>query len=372
MEKQELYELWDYLNKHPEVSWKEVNTTKKLMAVFEKGGFKPIPFQNMTGFYVEIGEGKPVIGLRADMDALYQDVDGVMQANHSCGHDAHMTIVTGAMHRLKKLEDQFTGTVRAIFQPAEEVGNGAVRVADEGVVDDVDYLFGVHVRPVNELNYPSCAPGMQHGACVFVKGKINGEDHHGARPHEGVSAIEVGHAIVSHLQQIHTSPQVPATVKMTNIIAGTENLNIIPGKATFGLDIRAQTNDVIDEIMKRVNHILTSLSELYGVSIEFEFEGYNPAAVINPEAEAILQAGIVNVLGEELLKPRIITPGSEDFHFYTLKRPQIKATMLALGADVTPGLHHPKMTFQKQAIENGVNILVEACLEACRIKKNDV
>src|SRR5690625_7034467 len=88
--------------------------------------FTSVQSKHIPGLYVEIGQGNPIIGLRADMDALMQNVDGVMQANHSCGHDAHMTIVLGVMKRLKQIESELTGTIRAIFQPAEELGNGSV------------------------------------------------------------------------------------------------------------------------------------------------------------------------------------------------------------------------------------------------------
>ncbi|MEN1969902.1 amidohydrolase [Lentibacillus sp. N15] len=362
MSAQDLDALWNYLHAHPEVSLNEVNTTAYLMNHFSDAGFQPVAFKSIPGFYVEIGSGQPKIGLRADMDALLQEVDGKLQANHSCGHDAHMTIVTGVMHRLKKMEDQFSGTVRAIFQPAEEQGNGAVRVVHEGIVDDLDYLFGVHVRPNSEIAFPDCAPGIQHGACLFVKGKINGADHHGARPHEGVNAVEVGTAIVQQLQHIHTNPQIPATIKMTNFHAGNNNLNIIPGNASFGLDVRAQTNDVMDEIKEKIANICKYLEAIYGVTIDVSLDDDVPAAVIHNEAEAIVHDAIVKYLGKQHTRPSIITPGSDDFHYYTILRPTIKATMLALGADVTPGLHHPKMTFNQEAIANGIDILVEACL----------
>lgn len=359
----ELYELWRYLHEHPEVSWEEVNTTTYLMNYFKQRGFHPKPFQTIPGFCVDIGSGtETVIGLRADMDALWQDVDGKMQANHSCGHDAHMAIVTGTMLQLKKYEHLLNGTIRAIFQPAEELGNGSVKVVEEGVVDDLDYLFGVHVRPKNEIAFPTCAASIQHGACVFVEGKIKGEDHHGARPHEGVNAIEIGSAILQQIQSIHTPPQIPASVTMTSFHAGSKNLNIIPGEATFGLDMRAQSNEVMTEIKNKVTKIIENLAALYEVHIEFEFLDDVPAAVINEDAKQVLLKAIERSVGKEHARKSILTSGSDDFHFYTLLRPQIKATMLALGADVEPGLHHPKMTFNKNALEHGVTILTETCL----------
>src|SRR5690625_1808890 len=102
-----------------------------------------------------------VTGVQTCALPILQNVDGVMQANHSCGHDAHMTIVLGVMKRLKQVESELTGTIRAIFQPAEELGNGSVEVIKEGIIDDLDYLYGVHVRPHNEITYPNCAPSIE-------------------------------------------------------------------------------------------------------------------------------------------------------------------------------------------------------------------
>lgn len=364
-----LLSLWKELHELAEVSFEEVKTTDYLVDYFKRQGFSPVKFKNIPGFYVELGEGSPVVGLRADMDALMQNVNGEMQANHSCGHDAHMTIVTGVMNRLKKDESRFEGTVRAIFQPGEELGNGSIEVVKEGVADDLDYLFGVHLRPHNEMPYPNCAPGIQHGAGTFIKGEILGEDHHGARRNEGVNAIEVGSAIVQQLQQIYTAPTIPASIKMTNFQAGSESLNIIPGEASFGLDLRAQENDVMTEMKTKLSHVINSLATLYELKIKTEIVDEVPAAIINVKAEKHLRKAITEELGEEHLRSRLLTPGSDDFHFYTLLRPHIKATMLALGADVQPGLHDPDMTFNKIAITNGVNILTNVVRNICNVSE---
>lgn len=357
----ELKELWGYLHEHPEISWEEEETTAYLMDFFKTKGLHPVAFQSIPGFYVEIGQGKPVIAVRADMDALLQEVDFEMQANHSCGHDAHMAIVTAVIIRLSQKANKFTGTLRAIFQPAEEKGGGAINVVEEGITDDIDYLYGVHLRPENELTFPQCAPAINHGACVFLWGKITGADHHGARPQEGVNAIEIAYSILQHMQQIHTTPMVPASVKMTHIQAGGANINVIPGSATFGIDMRAQSNEVMDVLKQRIDEICESVSELYGCSIELQMDDEVPAAVIHPETESHMKRAITDVLGKDQSASAITTSGSDDFHFYTLLKPRIKATMLALGADVTPGLHHPEMTFNHDALENGAAVLMEVC-----------
>lgn len=366
-EKKILQQLWQNLHELAEVSFQEYETTAFLIDYFAKHGLKAVPFQSIPGFYVEIGSGRsPIVGLRADMDALLQEVDGKLQANHSCGHDAHMTIVTGVMLRLKEQAASLNGTIRAIFQPAEEQGNGAVAVVAEGVIDDLDYLFGVHIRPQNELPFPHCAPNIQHGACAFIQGQIYGQDHHGARPNEGVNAIEIGSTIVQLLQQIHTPPSRSASVKMTKFHAGTDNLNIIPGEATFGIDLRAQENDVMDFLRLKTIHILEQVKQLYNVKLTYSVVDEVPAAVLNAQAERVLQTALEQEIEADFIQPCIQTSGSDDFHFYSILKPDLQAAMLALGADVTPGLHAPSMTFNKAALQNGVAVLERTCLLLCQ------
>lgn len=358
--------LWGELHKRAEVSLKEFKTTTYLINYFKEMDLHPVTFKNIPGFYVDVGIGHPVVGLRADMDALMQEVNGELRANHSCGHDAHMTIITGVMSRLQTQATKLNGTVRAIFQPAEELGNGSIDVVKEGVIDELDYLFGVHLRPQNELPFPKCAPGIQHGACAFIKGKIHGRDHHGSRQNEGVNAIEVGSAIIQQLQHIHTAPFIPSSVKMTNFHAGTDNLNIIPGHATFGIDLRSQSNDVMDDMKEKITNAIKHIAAIYNVHIETEVIDDVPAAIINQEAEQLLNDALIKVIGAENIHPTIQTSGSDDFHFYTLLKPQIKATMLALGANLTPSLHDPYMTFDKRALLKGVAILEQVCVTICK------
>ena len=146
----DLKEIFAHLHEHPETSWNEVQTTKYIIDLLEKEGCRVTSFSDCTGLFADIGTGKPVVAIRADMDALWQEVDGVFRANHSCGHDAHMTMVIGAIRLL--LASKFNGTVRFIFQPAEEKGNGALKMVEKGAIYDVDYLFGIHLRPIQELN----------------------------------------------------------------------------------------------------------------------------------------------------------------------------------------------------------------------------
>src|SRR5699024_3084734 len=135
-EETQLLNVWTDLHELAAVSFKEHKTTAYLLKFFKKEGFTPVQFKNIPGFYVEMCLSKSIIGLRVDMDVLMKNVDGVIQTNHSCGHDVHMIIVLGVMKRLKQVEIELIGTFRAIFLRAEVLGNGSVEVIKEGFIED--------------------------------------------------------------------------------------------------------------------------------------------------------------------------------------------------------------------------------------------
>lgn len=360
--KARLHTIFHHLHQNPEVSWKEVNTTKYLNLLLESEGFRIKTFEHSTGLIAEHGQGKPVVALRADIDALWQELNGTFTANHSCGHDAHMTMVLGVMFLLKKV--QVPGTIRYIFQPAEEKGQGALKMIENEVMKDVEYLFGVHLRPHQELSNGYASPMIMHGAGRFIVGSIIGDDSHGARPHLGANAIEIGFTIDQMLKTIHIDPLVPSSVKLTKFHAGGDSSNIIPGHAEFSIDMRAQTNEAMEKIQNKIDIMMDALERFYEVKIQYQISSTIPAAVENHHAINVMKTAITHVLGESKYTPPIQTTGGDDFHYYTIKNPGLKATMLGLGCDLKPGLHHPEMKFDREAIFKGVEILATAVFNA--------
>ncbi|MFD4818743.1 M20 peptidase aminoacylase family protein [Peribacillus butanolivorans] len=365
--KPQVLEIFHHLHENPEVSWKEFQTTSYISKVIQENGLEVTSFSDMPGV---IGKWSPedsisnlTIGLRADMDALLQDVDGTFRANHSCGHDAHMTIVLGVLLLLRKMKIILPGTLKFIFQPAEEVGEGALKIIEKLVLDDVDFLYGLHLRPIQEIKYGQASSGIIHGSADTVFGEIHGFDGHGARPHLTLNAIEVISAIVEQIKGIRLNPQLSYSVKMTQVSAGGENANIIPGSSKFSLDLRAQTNEAMDELIEKVDDVLKKMSVFYQCQISFKHKERVYAASVDQEAAEFMEKAIENTLGAKGLVGPIITPGGEDFHFYTKERPAIKATMLGVGCDLEPGLHHPNMVFNHEAIFTGIEILTRAVIE---------
>lgn len=353
----EILEYFHHFHTHPEVSWKEIETTKKLAEIMEALNVPYKTFEDVTGLIAEIGEGQDVIAVRADIDALWQEVKGTVQANHSCGHDANMAMVLGALLYLK--EETLTKRVRFIFQPAEEQGNGSLAMMERGALDEVSHLYGIHLRPIEELPFGKVAPAIHHGSGIFLKGKISGSDAHGARPHQGNNAIDVIAAIHQFIKTIYFSPFESYSVKLTNIQAGGNSLNIIPGNATFALDVRSQSNELMDELRSRIDNGFESIKTLHEVDLEWEWTDYTPAAEVSEEARAVAEDAIRAVIGDEQTAAPIDTTGADDFHFYTIKKPELKAAMLGIGADLSPGLHHPDMEFNHDALDIGARVLAE-------------
>lgn len=363
MEIKEKINAWfEHFHANPEISYQEVKTTETLTEILAEMGVAYRTFDDVTGVVAEIGEGEEIIAIRADIDALWQEVDGVFKANHSCGHDANIAMVLGALSYLK--DEPLDGKIRFIFQPAEEQGNGAVAMVERGVIDDVSYLFGVHLRPIEEIPHGKILPAIHHGAAAFLEGKITGVDAHGARPHQGKNVVDPLFAIHQFIKTIYFSPYEAYSAKMTKMQAGGNNVNIIPGTATFAIDTRAQSNAVLDELMAKIEQGIESIGNLYGVDIELEWNDYTPAAEVSEEAVKIATDAILEVVGEEGYAPSVITAGSDDFHFYTIHRPELKAAMLGIGADLQPGLHHPKMTFNQEALDTGARVLAETLRKA--------
>lgn len=361
--KEQVMETFNHLHANPELSWEEVKTTAFIKKKLEEAGCTPTVFDDCTGVIGDIGNfsgGVPIIALRADMDALWQEVDGEMKANHSCGHDAHMSMVLGVLESVKNRKDVLDRIgIRFIFQPAEEVGAGALKLVDKGVVDDVDFYYGIHLRPSQETDNGKAAPAIIHGATGTIQFEIRGDDAHGARPHLTQNAVEIGTYIVNAIHTIHLDPTIPHSAKVTRFHAGGRNTNIIPGNASLAVDLRAQQNETMDVLVERVHDVLESARSFFNATINITEEYGIAAAEVHPEAEAIARKAITEVLGEENTANPIITPGGDDFHFYTIKRPHLKATMVGLGCGLQPGLHHPNMTFDRDAMFNGIDVLTK-------------
>ena len=359
-----IFQTYEELHQLAEPSWHEENTSKYIIEMLNKAGLEVQTFTGHFGFFAEIkGEKPEVIALRADLDALVQEVDGIVRPNHSCGHDAHSTMVLFTALALAKSGDKFTHTLRFIFQPAEEKGEGALKMMEEGALSQVKFLGGLHLRPSIEVPYNTATPVILHGSTVSIKGVIRGVPAHAARPAEGNNSLEAAAILIQSIRQIRLKYEGQYSIKITELHGG-EASNLIPGTAYFTFDLRARTNEIMEDLIKKAKHVIRTISELTDTHIDFELVEYSPAAKKNIRAIEFAKEAIVAVLGEEGYQDVCNSPGAEDFHFYTLNNPEIAATMIGLGCDLQPGLHHPEMKFNHEAMIYGTKILTNMLLEA--------
>jgi len=361
--KESILQTYHELHLLAEPSWKEQQTSHYLQKQLLEAGLEVRTFEGHFGFIAEIkGESNEVVALRADMDALMQEVDGEVKANHSCGHDAHSTLVLHTALTLAKLEKP-KHTYRFIFQPAEEKAEGALQMMKDGALKDVKFLGGVHLRPKIEIPYGVASPVILHGSTATLRGTITGTPAHAARPEEGINPIEVASLLIQAVQQIRIRNSKRYSIKITELHSG-EASNLIPHTARFTFDLRADTNEAMDQLIEKGQHAIETIAQVTGATITFSLGEFSPAAIENQVAMKLAEKAITATLGEENFVPTLVSPGAEDFHFYTLKNPNVVATLIGLGCDLTPGLHHPQMTFNIEALIYGTKILTKLMLEA--------
>jgi amidohydrolase len=352
-------ELYAILHAMPELSLKEKRTAAFLAEQLRKAGYAVQTGVGGTGVIGVLRGEKPgpVLALRADMDALKHIVDGKECAIHSCGHDAHSAMVLCAAEQVAKRK-LAGGALKILFQPAEEILVGAQELVDAGALADVDAIVGIHLRPEQEARKGQATPALYHGASARIESTIVGVTAHGARPHLGVNAIDAAAAVVNAVNAIHANPVVPFSIKVTKLLAGGAATNVIPDRAEMVMDVRAQENGLMQQLLGKAEAAIRNAAASVGAKAVTRVLRGAPAAEYSEEMVELAREAIVSVLGKSGLLPPVITPGAEDFHFYIQRKPTIKSAYIGLGCDLTPGLHDPHMKFDVASLVNGVDILV--------------
>jgi amidohydrolase len=355
---QRIQEYYDALHAMPEVGFEEFRTSAWLADKIKAAGFSVQTGVGGTGVVATLKgkEAGPVVALRADMDALQHTVGGEEVRVHSCGHDSHCTMVLTAAEELSKAGIA-RGTLKILFQPAEEKLFGATRMIEAGAIDDVDIVLGIHLRPIQEAKTGQATPALYHGSSYIMEATITGQTAHGARPHLGVNAIDAAAAAVNAVNAIHINPVIPCSCKVTKLTAGGATLNQIPDKAVMALDCRAQQNEAMQTLLSKAEAAIKAGAATVGATAVTEVKGGVPGAEYNPEIIELAREAIREVLGEEGLLEPIVTPGGEDFHNFVQAKPSIKAGYIGLGCNLTPGLHDPSMKFDRSALIYGSDIL---------------
>lgn len=350
--------LYDELHQLPEAPFEEVHTAGLLADGLHKAGYEVTTGLAKTGVVGVLRgtEPGPVVAVRADMDALPHVVDGVELRLHTCGHDAHCAMLLSAAEEVAR-KGLRRGTLKIIFQPAEEVLKGARAMIADGVVEGVDYIFGMHVAPTaREGHVGEACPAKYTGAATGIHITLRGKTAHAARPHLGINTCEAAAAITNAICAIHINPEVCASVKVTSIVTQSPAINIIPECVRMTVDVRSQRNDTMAEVVEKTRAAIEYGAQSVGATAEIEIGEALPAAELDDECIALAREAITAVLGHDAVLAPSNALGCEDFHCYKQHRPAMKAGYISLGAEVTPAVHNSAMSLDPACLINGVRL----------------
>ena len=334
--KDELINIRRDLHEHPELGFEEVRTSKVIKEFLKVNGIPYIEVAK-TGVCGIIkgtkqGENK-VIALRGDIDALpIKDMkscefksknEGKM---HACGHDAHTTILMGVGKLLNNNKDKFSGTVKLLFEPAEETTGGATPMIREGVLETpkVDCILGLHVDEETECGTIKIKKGVVNAASNPFSIKIIGQGGHGASPHTTVDPIVIASHIVVATQTIvsrEIAPVNPIVITVGTLHAGTAQ-NIIPGEATLSGMIRTMTKEDRAFAIQRLNEIVNGIAAMSRAKAEITVEESYPCLYNDDKFVDLITDSAKEVLGREnVLEQKAPKMGVESFAYFANERP---------------------------------------------------
>jgi amidohydrolase/hippurate hydrolase len=371
--------LRQQIHQNPELGMKEYNTTALIKKELKSYGVEIVPIAAETGVLGIIKGEKTgsdaVTALRADIDALpILEKTGVPYASansgamHACGHDGHTAVLLGTARLLSSMRNQFSGTVKLIFQPGEETLSGAKAMVKAGVLDNprVESLAALHAWPYLPAGKIGVRVGPYHASADYFKAKIIGTGGHGGYHHKGTDCLLAATEAVGALQSI-VSRQLNAidnTVLSVCTIHGGTAFNIIPTEVEFTGTVRCHNMAIRNSMKDRMDKIIGHVAEAFGCSHEFEYIQGIPMTINDPDVTNQLAEATVQALGEEYLV-ELAEPvmGSEDFSLYQELVP--KSAFIRIGNSVDGKeipVHTDQFNFNDDAIPYGIAVLTQFVL----------
>lgn len=358
------------LHEYPELSMKEYETTKRIRNWLQESGITIMDFPLEVGVVAEIigSEPGPTIALRADIDALpiqeetglpfTSKNDGVM---HACGHDFHTASMIGAAILLQQRRRELQGTVRIIFQPAEEIAQGAVFIEEVGVLEGVAAIFGMHNKP----DLPVGTIGVREGSLMASVDRfeidIVGIGGHAGIPNNSIDPIVVTGQIISALQSIvsrNLSSFDNVVISITQVHAGN-TWNVIPEKAFLEGTVRTFQNEAREAIPALMKRTVEGIASAFGAKADFRWYSYLPVVDNSPLfTEVTKEAGLE--LGFNVGEAEK-SPAGEDFAYYQMKIPGFFVWM---GVDGPKEWHHPAFTLNEDALLVAANYFSTLSIKA--------
>ena len=372
----DLIQLRRHIHAHPELSGQEYQTAALVAGELRKSGWEVKEGVGRTGVVAEIGsKSGPVVGLRVDMDALpieektgldySSSIQGLM---HACGHDLHTCIGLGVAKVLAK--NKFTTSrIRIIFQPAEEIAQGANWMIEEKVLDGIHALFGVHVYPDLSVGKIGIRQGTFTAAAAELEIDIFGDGGHGARPHEAVDPIWIAAKVISGLQEAisrRLDALKPVVISFGKISGGNA-FNVIAERVKLLGTVRCLDSTLYEKLPLWIEKIVKNIASNYGAEARINFKSIAPPVFNDPELTNLLSDCAKNFIDEKnivyLDSPSL---GAEDFAFFLQDVP---GTMFRLGVAGEKGcapLHNGNFLLDERSLELGIKILSQTIVMATK------
>jgi hippurate hydrolase len=361
------------IHREPELGFGTKKTAEKVLSALEG-----LPLDIQTGVAENgivatlrgWGDG-PMVGLRADMDALpiheetslpfASEIEGRM---HACGHDGHTSMLVGAAHALSGMRERLKGAVKFLFQPAEEGGGGGKVMVEEGVADDVACIFALHLWPGLPFGTAATKAGPIMAASDAFEIEIRGSGGHGAMPHLTADAIAIAAQVVTALQTVvsrEVDPVEPAVLTVGEIRAGSA-FNIIPETASLGGTVRTLDEDLRRTMSERIEQLARGIAKGMRGDAALDYDFSYPVTM-NDEGAASYALGVIrNLFGEEnTLELSNPSMGGEDFAFFLEKVPGA-FIWLGVGEEVSR-LHTPTFAFDEEILPRGSALFTALALE---------
>ncbi len=370
-EQEALIAMRNDLHRHPELAWKEKRTAQKVKEALEAMGLHPETVAE-TGVMVEIGEGEGLVVLRADMDALpiqeetnlpfRSEYEGLM---HACGHDAHTACLVAVARRLVRHPPK-EGRVRLLFQPAEEMGGGAKKMIEEGVLEGATAIYGIHFWSQLSTGQLGIVKGAMMGSVDFFTVNIHGKGGHAAIPQHAKDPIVAASYMVTSLQTIvsrQIDPLKSAVLTIGEFHAGSAP-NIIPNSATIRGTIRTLDRETWEKMPSLFEKVVHSTADTFDCEAEITFERMAPPLINRKKEIEVAKKVALPLVGEENIVEYRVLAG-EDFAEYLEKIP---GAFLFVGASKNPPEkahlsaphHNPYFELDEKAFALAVRLL-EGC-----------
>lgn len=377
----EVIEIRRWLHQHAELSWQEYESTEYIIAYMEKLGMEVHRYEGHTGCWAMIRGGKATansktILLRADFDALpIQEETGLSFASknkgvfHGCGHETHAAMLLVACKMLMEIRDELPGNVKILFQAAEETAIGAKYYVDQGILDDVDAVYGCHMAAWQKDGTISVNAGPRTASTDEFSIHVQGVGCHGGMPHQGKDALVAACSVVMNLQTLvsRMTDPIDSLVVTVGTIHGGSNYNVVADTAALSGTVRTYSPEVRARVPEQMRQVAESTASAFGCTASVDYQ-YKTGPVIHndPQMNRIAHDAVLKLFGPEVLLETRPLGGGDDFAYFSERVPGIYAFIgAAMPSDdgVIHAHHHPKVCFDESSLKMGVAMHVQMAVD---------